>query len=101
MIIYDKSPSPVAGSRPLPNVGRESHTYLHHIVSNYDSLADWTVFSQAAAPSFGYKGHRSGGGHLAGGVTFDDYLVPREATFFVHTAAVRLPETVSSLRMSF
>lgn len=32
--------------KALPNVGRESHTYLHHIVENYDSLPDWTVFSQ-------------------------------------------------------
>jgi len=23
---------------PLPNVGRESHTYLHHIVSSYDAI---------------------------------------------------------------
>jgi len=32
---------------PLPNVGREAHTYLHHIVANYDDLADITIFSQA------------------------------------------------------
>merc|ERR1719421_935351 len=44
----------------LPNVGRESHTYLHHIVDNYENLAPWTVFTQAGEPSFGYKGHRSG-----------------------------------------
>lgn len=31
----------------LPNIGREVHTYLHHIVHNYDSLADITIFSQA------------------------------------------------------
>lgn len=31
----------------LPNVGRESHTYLHHIVENYDTLAPVTVFTQA------------------------------------------------------
>lgn len=31
---------------PLPNVGREAHTYLHHIVSRYDSLAPCTVFCQ-------------------------------------------------------
>ena len=30
----------------LPNVGREGHTYLHHIVENYDRLADLTVFLQ-------------------------------------------------------
>ena len=30
----------------LPNVGRESHTYLTHIVNNYDRLADLTFFVQ-------------------------------------------------------
>jgi hypothetical protein len=28
----------------LPNVGRESHTYLYHIINNYDNLADVTIF---------------------------------------------------------
>lgn len=28
----------------LPNVGRCDHTYLYHIVNNYDTLADFTVF---------------------------------------------------------
>ena len=32
------------GWERLPNVGRESHTYLHHIITNYDQLADVTVF---------------------------------------------------------
>ena len=30
----------------LPNIGRESHTYLHHIIENYNNLADVTVFCQ-------------------------------------------------------
>ena len=30
----------------LPNVGRESHTYLHHIINNYDNLPEITVFLQ-------------------------------------------------------
>jgi hypothetical protein len=30
----------------LPNVGRESHTYLYHIIKNYDNLADLTIFCQ-------------------------------------------------------
>jgi len=30
----------------LNNVGRESHTYLYHIVENYDKLADKTIFFQ-------------------------------------------------------
>lgn len=28
----------------LQNVGRESHTYLYHILSNYDNLKDITIF---------------------------------------------------------
>jgi|LakMenE01Jun11ns_1017448.scaffolds.fasta_scaffold9659691_2 hypothetical protein len=36
------------GCNLLPNIGYEAHTYLHHIVANYDSLADVTVFSQAS-----------------------------------------------------
>ena len=30
----------------LPNIGREGHTYLHHIINNYDYLANVTVFLQ-------------------------------------------------------
>ena len=29
---------------PLPNIGREVHTYLHHIVANYDNLNNILVF---------------------------------------------------------
>jgi len=28
----------------IDNVGRESHTYLYHIINNYDNLADVTIF---------------------------------------------------------
>lgn len=28
----------------LPNLGREAHTYLYHIINNYDNLADINVF---------------------------------------------------------
>lgn len=30
----------------LPNIGRESHTYLYHIINNYDKLAHRTIFCQ-------------------------------------------------------
>jgi hypothetical protein len=30
----------------LENVGRESHTYIYHIVNNYDNLAERTLFFQ-------------------------------------------------------
>ncbi|KAG9952332.1 hypothetical protein KCU85_g2181, partial [Aureobasidium melanogenum] len=32
----------------LPNVGREGHTYLHHIISSWDDLATQTFFLQAS-----------------------------------------------------
>ena len=43
--IYDKGGHHDA-KHPLPNVGREAHTYLHHIVTRYDDLAELTVFAQ-------------------------------------------------------
>ncbi len=64
--VYDKGASPLslpghalsgaATKRPcrrsnleqitLPNVGREAHTYLHHVIRRYDELSDLTVFAQ-------------------------------------------------------
>ena len=35
----------------LPNVGRESHTYLYHIVNNYHNLADITFFLPGSTDS--------------------------------------------------
>ena len=36
------------GDNLLPNLGREGHTYLHHIITNYTSLDDITVFVPAS-----------------------------------------------------
>lgn len=57
--VYDKSGTePVyPGATPLPNVGREAHTYLHHIVSRYDSLSDWTIFCQGKPFDHAYDFH--------------------------------------------
>jgi hypothetical protein len=41
-----KSKTPERRVLTLPNIGRETHTYLHHIIENYDRLAEMTVFSQ-------------------------------------------------------
>ena len=47
VLIYDKSGatcvSPVVS---LANVGREGHTYAYHIMTQYDTLDDYTVFLQ-------------------------------------------------------
>ena len=45
MVVYDKSEKDSNYSK-LRNIGREPHTYMHHIVENYDSLAEWTIFAQ-------------------------------------------------------
>jgi hypothetical protein len=47
--IYNKG-SPITSQypnmelSPLPNVGREGHTYVHHVIQNYDALPDITIF---------------------------------------------------------
>ena len=47
-VIYNKGPAlGLKNEISLPNVGRESHTYLYHIIQNYDSLTDIVVFTQA------------------------------------------------------
>jgi hypothetical protein len=47
-IIYNKG-NEIQSNHPvinLENVGREAHTYLHHIIENYDNLADVNCFMQ-------------------------------------------------------
>jgi len=36
------------GENLLPNLGREGHTYLHHIIENYNTLDEMTVFVPAS-----------------------------------------------------
>lgn len=62
-IIYDKgySKTRLPTNTPgtvirLPNLGRESNSYLKHIVENYYTLAKLTVFCQGSEPSHGYNG---------------------------------------------
>jgi hypothetical protein len=44
-IIYNKGKS-IPSTISLPNVGREGHTYIYHILSNFENLDDYTVFLQ-------------------------------------------------------
>ena len=52
--VYDKSPS---GN--LPNIGREAHTYLHHICANYDVLPELTVFAQGKPFDHAFDFHKT------------------------------------------
>lgn len=47
--VYSKCASTYPGAQRLPNVGREGHTYLHHIVSRYNNLAERTLFVMESA----------------------------------------------------
>jgi hypothetical protein len=56
--LYSKADTPpTLPHLPLPNVGREAHTYLHHLVSRYDTLADYTVFCQGKPFDHAYDFH--------------------------------------------
>lgn len=43
--LYNKG-NQLESSIMLPNMGRETHTYFHHIIKNYDNLGDWIFFTQ-------------------------------------------------------
>jgi hypothetical protein len=57
VIIYNKGldfTTPYEVKR-LPNVGRESHTYLSYIVENYENLPDIVIFTQGGFDHFKYS----------------------------------------------
>ncbi len=49
VIIYNKGKENIHTNYKqikIDNVGREAHTFLYHIVENYDKMSDFTVFLQ-------------------------------------------------------
>ena len=58
--IYSKSEAPpLVPHQTLPNVGREAQTYLYHLTTRYDSLADHTIFCQGKPFDHAYDFHAS------------------------------------------
>ncbi len=55
--VYNKGGSAGRGLS-LPNHGREAHTYLHHLVERYESLASLTVFVQGHPFDHAHDLHR-------------------------------------------
>ncbi len=53
--LYNKGDEIITGSLNLPNIGRESDTFLYHIIKNYDTVDDFTIFLQGN-PFFHYNG---------------------------------------------
>ncbi len=66
--VYDKSPD-----GDLPNVGREAHTYLHHIVENYAALPDLTIFAQGKPFDHAFDFHESLKALASGAETVADF----------------------------
>jgi hypothetical protein len=60
VIVYNKGKDDLILSKnciikKLPNIGRESHTYLYHIINNYNNLAERTFFTQGAQETEKYR----------------------------------------------
>ena len=53
--LYNKGNEIISDSLNLPNIGRESDTFLYHIIENYDKIDDFTIFLQGN-PLFHYNG---------------------------------------------
>ena len=64
--------------RQLSNVGRESHTYLSHIIYNWDTLNEYTVFLQG-----GDIGHGQEQPHMFEGISVDDYVKAKDDLFLL------------------
>ncbi len=50
-VIYNKGKNDLSDEHPvvnLPNVGREGHTYLHYLISNFHNLPDRIIFTQGS-----------------------------------------------------
>ena len=87
----------------LPNVGKEQHAYLTHIVRNYDSLADWTAFLHGKVPSCSYflADPNLRGNHLLTNVSILDYLTQQGDLFMPLTGRANHNLTLSSFRSTF
>ena len=59
--IYNKGPGMISGvdipykEIKLKNIGRCDHTYLYHIIHNYDTLADVTIFATGSTYALSHK----------------------------------------------
>lgn len=70
--IYNKSGYDIPNMISIKNVGRESNTYLHHIIENWDNLADNTLFTQG---NFSHD-HKP--------YPIEVYLIKKNIPFFAH-----------------
>ena len=62
-ILYNKregsSPDPYFNCISLKNIGQHTHTYLHHVINNYNNLTDVTIFMLGSAFRDEKKGRKA------------------------------------------
>jgi hypothetical protein len=46
VFVYSKGEECSRTTENLPNIGREAHTYLHHIITSYENLPEAVIFLQ-------------------------------------------------------
>ena len=87
----------------LPNVGKEQQAYLTHIVRNYDSLAERTVFMHGHAPTCGFflVDPNHVGNHLLTNVSALDYLQSEGDLYMPLTGRANHDLTLASVRSTF
>jgi hypothetical protein len=97
-----------AGEVLLRNVGKEAHSWVHHLASRYDSLAGRTVFMHGRRPSCGFfmADHREAlpgmaPGHLLSNVSLLSYLAPSAEPFAPLTMRLDANLSMMSLRAGF
>lgn len=44
--LYNKGETCHTNEIKLPNIGREAHTYVYHLLNNYHNLSDYNIFCQ-------------------------------------------------------
>ena len=98
--IYNKGLEDIDNSINIINVGRESHTYLYHIINNYENLADRTIFFQGGGPSFGYQGAGKGG-HLFSNYSLDDYINSNKKLEYIMTSRIKFDLSKISIRNGY
>ncbi len=63
LIIYNKGLNNIRNEfknlNDLPNIGRESHTWLFHIIKNYNNLSDVNIFLQGRIDDLGCMAFKS------------------------------------------
>ena len=87
----------------LPNVGKEQHAYLTHIVRNYDSLAERTVFMHGRSPTCGFfmVDANQMGNHLLTNVSVLDYVQSEGDLYMPLTGRANHDLTLASVRSTF